>query len=443
MRDDFAERIKFATAARVGHCCSNPDCRCRTSGPRAEPEKAVNIGVAAHISAASPKGPRYNPDISPQERRSISNAIWLCQNCAKLIDNDETHYTVELLRDWKIRAEETARADIQKPKSPSDFSATPGFIQFLELLLTYVDEQDEKHGEISISSFTTWIKSEGYFQVTPEIQRIVNDLRINPTSGNNILRALAKKLRKDKVALPTAITEQMSNQINQLYDNLLGAEHSQKEKHRLEVSARLLEIASRNLIGAGMRSDLGNAFRDATPGTLTFRWRVGDASPDMMLVELVGGVLESRISVILRHDNSVVLRVYDPVGRKIVIVSGPYLPRTVLQIGVTWSKKAIAFWIQGKLVGKEPLQMLFAVPWVMLLAGIDVEGNLSADTIKQGYEVDGLIGLNLGRNGLWHGAQMRDIAIGSAAIPPKGMKELAQASDEEVEHLKASKLAGI
>ena len=66
------------------------------------------LGVAAHITAASPRGPRYNAALTDSERASALNGIWLCQNCAKLIDNDPHRYTVELLTHWKVVAEQLA-----------------------------------------------------------------------------------------------------------------------------------------------------------------------------------------------------------------------------------------------------------------------------------------------------------------------------------------------
>ena len=86
-RDEFNEKTKRIIQERVGNRCSNPNCKCLTSGPNADQEKATRIGVAAHITAASENGPRYNSMISNEERSHISNGIWLCQNCAKLIDN--------------------------------------------------------------------------------------------------------------------------------------------------------------------------------------------------------------------------------------------------------------------------------------------------------------------------------------------------------------------
>jgi len=111
-RDDFDAKTKEILARRVGYRCSNPDCGKLTSGPQEDPEKALNIGVAAHITAASEGGPRYDLSLSPEERRSVDNGIWLCQNCAKLIDSDVQRYTPELLREWKRRAEQRARDEI-------------------------------------------------------------------------------------------------------------------------------------------------------------------------------------------------------------------------------------------------------------------------------------------------------------------------------------------
>jgi hypothetical protein len=114
MSDDFSEVVKRALASRVGNRCSNPQCKALTSGPQTDPAKAVNLGVAAHITAASPGGPRYDPNLLPEERSGAPNGIWLCQNCAKLIDNDSARFTVDQLNGWKIAAEQEARERVGK-----------------------------------------------------------------------------------------------------------------------------------------------------------------------------------------------------------------------------------------------------------------------------------------------------------------------------------------
>ncbi|WP_147402484.1 hypothetical protein [Aeromonas veronii] len=112
-RDDFTEKTKKILQHRVGSRCSNPDCRCLTSGPNNNPEKATSIGVAAHITAAAENGPRYDEDLTQEERRSIFNGIWLCQNHAKLIDTDPKIYTVNLLQRWKAHSEELSRLELE------------------------------------------------------------------------------------------------------------------------------------------------------------------------------------------------------------------------------------------------------------------------------------------------------------------------------------------
>lgn len=97
---------------RSGERCSNPSCSKPTSGPTENSNKFISIGVAAHISAASPGGPRYSAEMSTAQRKSIDNGIWLCQSCAKLIDSDTDRYTAEIISAWKLKAELRALQDI-------------------------------------------------------------------------------------------------------------------------------------------------------------------------------------------------------------------------------------------------------------------------------------------------------------------------------------------
>ena len=104
-RDNFSESLKRRLAERVGYVCSNPMCGRATTGPHSAPGKSIRIGRAAHISAAAAGGPRYNPAQTPEQRASIANGIWLCANCADLIDKDAESFTQGLLNEWKSLAE--------------------------------------------------------------------------------------------------------------------------------------------------------------------------------------------------------------------------------------------------------------------------------------------------------------------------------------------------
>jgi hypothetical protein len=109
-RDDFNKLVVERLAKRVGMKCSYPDCRAPTAGPDAD-DGVTNTGVAAHITAASPGGARFDDTLTPEQRSDISNGIWLCQTHAKLIDDDELTYTPAILRDWKEMAETMARLE--------------------------------------------------------------------------------------------------------------------------------------------------------------------------------------------------------------------------------------------------------------------------------------------------------------------------------------------
>jgi hypothetical protein len=134
-RDEFRKSDVEALAKRVGGRCSNPGCRQATTGPKTNPGGSINIGVAAHITAAAPGGARHDPSLSAEQRRSIENGIWLCQNCGKLVDSDSTAYSVALLRTWKTRAEENAKADLEGIQSRDEALPT------LDVIMTRRDDR--------------------------------------------------------------------------------------------------------------------------------------------------------------------------------------------------------------------------------------------------------------------------------------------------------------
>lgn len=155
MRDDFSAEVKRTVANRVNSICSNPDCRAVTSGPQTDPSKSVNVGVAAHITAASKGGARYDETLSSASRSHAVNAIWLCQTCAKWIDNDVPRFPKKLLLNWKSSAEHTALSSLGKAASHVDAGSGNILPEEIDILCAAA-EKGEIH-LIEVNELHPWV----------------------------------------------------------------------------------------------------------------------------------------------------------------------------------------------------------------------------------------------------------------------------------------------
>lgn len=142
MRDNFSAKVVQKLAERASYICSNPACNRITVGPvTTNPTLSTKTGVAAHICAAAPGGPRYDMSQTPAERSGIANAIWLCSTCSTLIDkNTGIDYPANHLRKWKRDHEELIktcleggkRVVFQLLKTPTDHSSANQLLTFMQ-----------------------------------------------------------------------------------------------------------------------------------------------------------------------------------------------------------------------------------------------------------------------------------------------------------------------
>lgn len=105
-RDDFSPSTKLKIAKRAGWLCSYPPCRTPTVGATSDGQGEINIGTAAHICAAASGGPRYDEKMSPEERASPNNGIWMCRDHGTAVDSKDPEFTVKRLHEWKRQAEQ-------------------------------------------------------------------------------------------------------------------------------------------------------------------------------------------------------------------------------------------------------------------------------------------------------------------------------------------------
>jgi len=131
-RDEFSPTTRMLLAQRAGFICAYPGCRQLTVGPSEDRQSGLTmVGIAAHITAASARGPRFDPLLTPEERASEANGILMCALHAKLIDNNASAHTIAELRRWKAQHEEWVFARVAAADSAVKHGITRVVVQHL------------------------------------------------------------------------------------------------------------------------------------------------------------------------------------------------------------------------------------------------------------------------------------------------------------------------
>ena len=147
-RADFSKETRLRLAQRAGFRCSNPQCGALTIGPGAGAEGVSDTGTAAHIFSAAAGGPRGTGGLPDKDRSAISNGIWMCASCGRLVDaNAGKFYSESLLRSWKDLHENRTRLEqgghvqpfgwVQSLEVMSHYLFTPGVIRLSKLNLLF------------------------------------------------------------------------------------------------------------------------------------------------------------------------------------------------------------------------------------------------------------------------------------------------------------------
>lgn len=134
MPKDKARQYKPTTIRRLdklsGNQCAEPSCK---KSLIAEDGQSI-ISKICHIEAASKNGPRWNENMTDDERRDFSNLILLCDEHHTIIDNklNEARFPVPLLKKWKAEHETKVLKLISNSniltKNPSALNIIIGFI---------------------------------------------------------------------------------------------------------------------------------------------------------------------------------------------------------------------------------------------------------------------------------------------------------------------------
>ena len=134
MAKEKARQYKPTTIRRLdklsGNECAEPTCIKKLI---AEDGQSI-ISKICHIEAASKNGPRWNGNMTDDERRDFSNLILLCDEHHTIIDNkdNELKFPVSLLKKWKTEHEAKILRLISGNnilvKNPSALNVVIGFV---------------------------------------------------------------------------------------------------------------------------------------------------------------------------------------------------------------------------------------------------------------------------------------------------------------------------
>jgi len=111
-RDRVSSAQEKVVIARSGNRCAYPDCGLGlTIDPKGSGDQPKATGKVAHIAAASPGGPRYDASMTPAQRGSAANLIYLCGPHHDAVDTQLEYHTLVFLVNAKRSHEEAvARA---------------------------------------------------------------------------------------------------------------------------------------------------------------------------------------------------------------------------------------------------------------------------------------------------------------------------------------------
>lgn len=173
-----------------GNRCAAPSC----NNPLIAKDDGKSIlSKICHIEAASSNGPRYNPNMSDDERRHFNNLILLCDACHIIIDNKENEQTctVTVLKTWKKNHE-----SIQEQK----LSSNPSFLNIVVEAIINTDLDNlYKNGQEIDNSFNTIDKLE--YNSIKRNRSLIEDYKIYNAKISSIYKELEdySSFKKEKL----------------------------------------------------------------------------------------------------------------------------------------------------------------------------------------------------------------------------------------------------
>lgn len=97
----YRERDLKKLWGRAAGRCSFKDCHEECIKDATEFDEEAVIGIIGHINSDKEDGPRYDPDYPKELLYTYENIMLLCPNHHALVDDQDSTYTAQELREWK------------------------------------------------------------------------------------------------------------------------------------------------------------------------------------------------------------------------------------------------------------------------------------------------------------------------------------------------------
>lgn len=179
MSGDFTDNTKRILAKCAGEKCSL--CGIGTSKPKSDEQDFINLGEAAHIRGNKEGNHnRYDKNMTDEERKDISNGIWLCRTCHKKIDSDDKKYTPDYLMKAKKEHQERISSGYFDVKFP-DYEHQ----QIINHDQSVFNLSTEKLNEIQLRTFLELLQKQKFIYLDNKELKQINDyLEFHNLSSN-------------------------------------------------------------------------------------------------------------------------------------------------------------------------------------------------------------------------------------------------------------------
>ncbi|MHA1408106.1 MAG: HNH endonuclease [Candidatus Heimdallarchaeaceae archaeon] len=131
MSRSYRDPVIKALCSRSGNCCAFPGCEQRLELKKQNSKDISFIGEIAHIRGLKPNSPRYDPNMTDEERNSIDNLILLCPTHHEIIDKQPDVYTVEKILKMKMDHERWVEESVRKSMPDVTYAELKVIIDYL------------------------------------------------------------------------------------------------------------------------------------------------------------------------------------------------------------------------------------------------------------------------------------------------------------------------